>query len=512
MFKSEKLSGRVVDLLLLVSLAIGLGLILENGFLFPKGVSSLSTYPGPTETQTFSQIAYPAPQETASKLFLTTPSPTPNLERETPTPLRPPTGPSFSHPPIPPTWWPKEQNWPPEIETPTSSPPEPTEEPFPTPALLLSNTEIISGNIQLLWYLYYQSLDSDQLKLHRLKVDNQGNLVEQSEKQIQSLSIPYTGNERHNNDGPTLRNIFISPDHEWILINFFRRSPELANLSSLTSQPVFTDQYPPTYSFGWLPDSQHIVVQNSTVHPQEIWLVDALSQNHQVLDFPRTTDGFSLVQAVSYSPDGEWSADAVVYPPTFQVRDDYLLEIGLHLGEKGERKIIAQIEGGHGIAGSKLEWSHNSDKLMWTAVERKKVNEVPSANSQQIEIWLWDRTLGASRVINVFENSVEDYNHLAAWSPDDQFVAVIKEKREENTESETSSIYVIDIQTGAEKLVTQFQGQRVSNLQWSPNGQLLAFTLSKGEYGEIWVTDLNDRFQYPIAGPTTRDAPFVWLP
>jgi dipeptidyl aminopeptidase/acylaminoacyl peptidase len=77
MFKPEKLSHRVIDLLLLIALVIGLGLVLENGSLLPQTQQWEGTYPSPTidtkiqpvspTQENNSPTPYPAPEENSSE-------------------------------------------------------------------------------------------------------------------------------------------------------------------------------------------------------------------------------------------------------------------------------------------------------------------------------------------------------------------------------------------------------------------------------------------------------------
>jgi hypothetical protein len=38
----------------------------------------------------------------------------------------------------------------------------------------------------------------------------------------------------------------------------------------------------------------------------------------------------------------------------------------------------------------------------------------------------------------------------------------------------------------------------------------LAFTVNKGDYGEIWITNLDSKI-FPFAGPTLPNAPYILM-
>jgi len=103
------------------------------------------------------------------------------------------------------------------------------------------------------------------------------------------------------------------------------------------------------------------------------------------------------------------------------------------------------------------------------------------------------------------------YNRPALWSPDGRYIAAIAEEANEDG-TVFNSIYLFALEAGTARKIAQFPDRRLSYLVWSPDGSQLAFSVALGDYGEIWVTTLDGTRQRPIAGPTTPDAPFVWLP
>jgi hypothetical protein len=81
---------------------------------------------------------------------------------------------------------------------------------------------------------------------------------------------------------------------------------------------------------AWHPDGQRVLVSSD----KGSLLVDLVSLKYQIVNFPKSDSGSSLVRAVAYSPDGKQLADAVVYPAVYSVRDIEMTEIGVRNDEQ----------------------------------------------------------------------------------------------------------------------------------------------------------------------------------
>jgi Tol biopolymer transport system component len=114
-----------------------------------------------------------------------------------------------------------------------------------------------------------------------------------------------------------------------------------------------------------------------------------------------------------------------------------------------------------------------------------------------------------ARMLAVLGRGVE-VKHPAVWSPDGLSIAALFVEPREAGANDTN-VFLLDAGSGAKQQITHFADEQLSHLTWSPKGQSLAFTVARGAYGEIWATSLDGGQQYPIAGPTFSDAPFVWL-
>ncbi len=406
-------------------------------------------------------------------------------------PTIPPTPTSIVIPPPP--SWPTGEPWPPQI-TPAAPPPVPTPLPFPTPAFPPAPTGQRPAQLQRVWFPYFPGPASSP-QLQAVLVDRQGQRWAQEARSIDLRADPYP-------PGSVLLNLHPSPNHQWIIADLAFSGSYLLDLASGISRPLITDVYPgPGQFLAWSPDSRHVVVLPETF-PQEVWIIDIVSQEHWSLDAPTSEFGDSLVRAAAYSPDGSQLADAVVYPPTVS-KPGSEVEIGVRVGEQGTRAPLLRVFGGGMIAEHSLCWSPDGRILIFVA----DVHD----GGRYTQLWAINTTDGTSRLLTTLAKEVQ-YNHPAVWSPDGGYIAAIKVEDARDGKSIADNVYLLDPVSGDERRITQFHGRRLSHLAWSPDGQRLAFTIAMGDYGEIWVTDLAGKQQYPIAGPAVPDAPFVWLP
>ncbi len=428
------------------------------------------------------------------------PSLPPSKPESTPT-FIPPTIPPTATPMVipPPPSWPTGEPWPPQI-TPVTPPPAPTPLPFPTPAFPPAPTGQRPAQLQRVWFPYFPDPASPP-QLRAVLIDQRGQRWAQSDARL-NLELP-APNVYAIERGPILIDLHLSPNNNWLVADFAYTGADLVDMSSGQRRPLTAD-FPAHYEwhfYAWHPDGQHALV--STRYPEEgFLLIDLISQEYKVIDFPRSEFGHSYVRAAAYSPDGTQLADAVVYPATVSNPSEEI-EIGIRAGEQGTRRSLLRLPSGDMVAEHSLRWSPDGRTLIFVA----DVHD----GGRHTQLWAINIAEGTSRLLTTLAKEVQ-YNHPAVWSPDGRYIAVIKVEDVRDGKSVADNVYLLDPVSGAEQQITQFHGQRLSHLTWSPDGQWLAFTIAMGDYGEIWVTDLAGTQPYPIAGPTVPDAPFVWLP
>jgi WD40 repeat protein len=347
--------------------------------------------------------------------------------------------------------------------------------------------------LQRVWFPYFPNPASSP-QLQAVLVDQQGRRWAQESRSTDLRVDPYP-------PGSVLHNLHPSPDHRWIIADLAFSGSYLIDLSSGASRPVISDVYTgPGQFLAWSPDSQRVIILPETF-PQEVWLMDIFSQEHRTLELPISDFGYSLVRAVAYSPDGKQFADAVVYPATIS-RPDEEIEIGVRVGEHGTRMSVLRVSGGGMIAEHSLRWSSDGRTLIFVA----DVHD----GGRRTQLWAINVSDGSSRLLATLAQEVQ-YNHPAVWSPDGRYIAAIVEEADDNG-IVSDNIYLFPLESGDAQKITQFANRRLSHLAWSPDGSMLAFSVSLGDYGEIWVTTLDGTRLHPIAGPTIPDAPFAWLP
>ncbi len=178
------------------------------------------------------------------------------------------------------------------------------------------------------------------------------------------------------------------------------------------------------------------------------------------------------------------------------------IEIGVRVGEQGARTPLLHMPGGGMTAEHSLRWSPDGRTLIFVA----DVHD----GGRRTQLWAIDVADGTSRLLTTLAQEVQ-YNHPAVWSPDGRYIAAIVEEANGGG-AVFDNIYLFTLESGTSRKVTHFSNRRLSHLTWSPDGSHLAFSVSLGDHGEIWMTTLDGTRQHPIAGPTTPDAPFVWLP
>jgi Tol biopolymer transport system component len=405
----------------------------------------------------------------------------------------------------PPPGWPTDQPWPPQPTPPTPQPTT-TSQPFPTPLFQPTPPGARPSDLQSIWFPYFPDPAASP-QLHQVQVDARGKRWAQTGQAIDLGLHPGF-------PGPSLLDLHPSPDQRLFIADIVYGEsiqPVIVDPSAGTSKHIIADpDEAPGNFLAWGPNSRSVIVVPTAVSP-EVWLIDVISQEHRVIDFPKGRFG-PYLSAAAYSPDGGRLADAMVYPAVYKVSENWSTEIGLREAENGERRSIVQIPNGNHVTEHSLSWSPDGHNLIWIVdvVPNKTPNSV-DLPATQVQLWMADLIKNDVKMLGVLGEAVE-YNHQAVWSPDGRYIAAVKVEGVSDGKDTSNNIYLFDIESGAEWQLTHFTNRRLSHLRWSPDGQRLAFAVSLGEYGEIWVTDLNGTKRLPIAGPAVPNAPFVWLP
>jgi len=222
------------------------------------------------------------------------------------------------------------------------------------------------------------------------------------------------------------------------------------------------------------------------------------------MDLFKYKDEKPNLHALAYSPDSNSIAYGAIYPAKLGVRDAELMEIGIINKDRGQEHVLVEVDGGTYIVPNSLEWSPDGNKLIWVA------NVIDNEWNPEAQLWIADINSGKAKILIIPARSVQ-YSHPAVWSPDGTSIAFIKIENNTLDMKSAENVFLIDPITETLTQLTQFTDRKASHLQWSPDGNWIAYTLTIGEYSEIWVADTKGN-HYPIAGPSLPNTPFIMIP
>jgi Tol biopolymer transport system component len=348
---------------------------------------------------------------------------------------------------------------------------------------------------QKLWYVHYPAFRSAP-QLQGAALGYQGQRVGSEEERITSVSIP---DNSYPYGGPGLAGLYPSSNGRWMVVDVTHWAPQLIDLESDSSDTTVSDVVGDNWHFiTWHPDGQQMLVSSE----EGFQLVNLAARESTAVEFSNLDPEGSTVKMAKYSPDGTQLADITVYAPVYGGRDTWLLEVGLQ--DDGVNRVpIAQIENSGSIRYQSMQWSPDGNRLIF-------ITNIQGDTLSGDQLWMLDITTNElDKLSDLTESGC--YTTPAVWLPNGELIAAIKVSCDVDGHID-SNIFLIESSTGESRQITQFEYQQISNLNLSPEGSLLAFNISMGDYGEIWVTNLDGSQMYPIAGPTMGNTPFVWLP
>ena len=459
-------------------------------------ISITSEYPPPLPVGTAYSIDTPFPYPISTPSPILTPTFRPSLsptkmifvtETPNPSPLGYPTG----------------RPWPPPTQTPFSIPHEsPTPVIFPTPAFPATPTGKPPSGLQALWYVYAAGQEVDpvlQMELLDASAQRWGKGPAVSDLKLEQKFY----------FSPTLGGLYPSPDGRWMAAIIAQEvSTQLFIIDPVSGKST---RILPDNAFvqflGWKPDSQRIMVVKDDLTPWFAGEVDLVTGRYQPFEFPPMDGNHYSIEAIEYSPDGRWMADAIVYHPSVWDRK-YVLSIGLWDTQTQARETLQEIPLAQGIVANSLVWSPDGNILFW--ISRTKTGNDWSDRDVQTELWVSDRISGETKSIGRFEG-VGVKRGWVEWSPDRKKLAVVKNEEQEDGFF-TGNIFLLDPFSGAETQVSKFNQIGVTHLQWSRDGRWIFCNVFDRLSGAIWAVNAASGQAFPVAGPVIPHSPFALIP
>lgn len=108
---------------------------------------------------------------------------------------------------------------------------------------------------------------------------------------------------------------------------------------------------------------------------------------------------------------------------------------------------------------------------------------------------LWIMNVNGSNAHKLAEADA-GHGYAASWSPEGKRIAFVvrenpkDERADQSSETLISNIYIVDVESGAQKQITYLENGRVETPFWSPDGNTLAFNVVMNDRMEVQIADL----------------------
>jgi WD40 repeat protein len=468
----------VLDVLFLIFFTIVIAIFVQKR---PKKIDTgLSNSPQPYPYQPYFDQSYPYPPPDDQLTSTPTLQPSPTIAIE----YGPPPG------------WPTDQPWPPDnsetiiVKNHTT--------PFPTPEFTPEPQGERPAELDRIIYTYYPRIDSIPI-VQAVEIDH---LINRWRVLDQVIGLELPGPIQGPDPGPILVNFHLSPNQKWLVSDFAYRGSQLIDLSTGKLITLFPNDISSKWQFLDWDDFGEKLIASSNHGYQKIDLLTGYSEYFPALNF---TQENIYLNAITVSHDDKLIADAVIYPATLGIREIEIAEIGLRNEIDGKREVLWRAEGGIYIVENSLKWSPDGKNLIWIVV-------VTSDVEYEVQLWLYNLSLHESHLLEILSKSSQ-YFHQALWSPNgDQIAAITEERISYIADAYRDQVVILDHDNAGRNVIAQSVDGDISHLAWSPDGEWVAYTLSNSSFGEIWVAKIDGSKQFPVAGPTLPNTPFIWLP
>lgn len=277
--------------------------------------------------------------------------------------------------------------------------------------------------------------------------------------------------------------------------------PQATAMFKLTNDTAYE------YDAAWSPDDTSIVYGRDGLYGSELWTLDTVTLNAQM-----------LLQSTDWIGQPDWSHNGILYTSQFSFKRDRHLDIWIYdLDEKKSRQLTS----------SKIDqknpiWNNNSTKIVflgrvnydyeiWTMNANasnvtqltflQTIVETPVwspdnnkiAYSSEGDIWMMDPD--ATNIVQLTDDEYEQID--PTWSPDGNWIAYASE------EQGNFDIWVMR-PDGTDKAVLINESRDQNDPDWSHDGNKLLYTSYQDLNKDIWAAAIHIE---PIPTPTPTQLP-----
>jgi len=469
MKQALKVVGSLAGVLILIGVAVILALALSRQATLPEPTATLVKVhdkPSPTATAT-SGPAFDSPVQT-------------------PTPTARPTS---TRPPEPPTRAP----------TPTYTPGPPTLTP-----------ELLSTLIPGLQVFVFATTGEKYPEIYRIEMNPASSTVE-STHLVSTVDLwrsrTYVSQLYPSPDGKRVAVSWAYGDGgatfvSILEVNDGRVTPLLGKGAEERQRALFLD---------WSPDGNNVLVLGFSTNSDlgdSVWLVDVRTHEYYPLDIKEVSDPQRVLSA-SFSPDGK----AIVYAQTDGYRCGSKMW-RLALDGPGRRLLYEDPE----LRVEDVLWSPDGSHIAFTQWQ-----ETDDLDDFALgELWVMKADGSERRLLGPVE--IGYYKRFVpVWSPNGQRIAFVKGSGSgKELEKLSSNGYIVDVQHGEIRQLTDFQNAQVLRPAWSPDGATVMFAVRQDISTmrfEPWIVAVDardlcrlDEKAELVLGGRKSNPIIVWLP
>jgi nickel/cobalt exporter len=278
-------------------------------------------------------------------------------------------------------------------------------------------------------------------------------------KASQLFSSPVSGGSpvQYTQEGAGVSGFSISPDGQTILYATMQTDGGTAIWSinrDGTNQHVILD-CPTAHCAGpvWSPDGQKIIYERSEYN-QSLWWLDVKSGETKSVFSDPSFPGYGP----AFSRDGRWLS---YNSPTKNAIEGFSLVDGQSFSI-------------HNLSGIPAQWSPVDDSLLYWDL-------VSSTPQSILSMKRYDPATGKIIDLSGTDGS-QDYP--AAWSPDGQWIAVVKDTLNADLSATSSQIWLVKPDGSQAHVLVNEDGMSYTHIGWTPDSQKLVY--SRFANNDVW--------------------------